>query len=154
MYLNHIYIHVCSFRIAMGAMYVQRYFKAHSRDEAQRLVDNIRDEFVGVLRSLSWMDEGSRYFALDKVRQLTVEIGYPDELKNNTLLENLHASLHFDPENQYLNSLRLKKFNTDVYFSKLREPKHPTEWTAYLDPIFENIDKFNSEGYAIRELYI
>ena len=42
-------------------MYVRKYFKDEAKRNALDMVEDIRAEFMDILRNLEWMDDSTRY---------------------------------------------------------------------------------------------
>lgn len=63
----------------------------------EEMVQDIRNEFVKILKKVDWMDEKTRQNALEKVNSMVAYIGYPEELldeeKVNKYYENV-TKLH------------------------------------------------------------
>lgn len=76
--------------IAIGALYVRRYFTSTEKKEAERMVRNIRKQLRKVLQGVEWMDKLTMGRALDKLNAMEAHVGYPDELLNDTLLEQFY----------------------------------------------------------------
>lgn len=49
-----------SVSLAVGSLYVQRYFKEDAKKTALEMVHDIRNEFIKILEELDWMDEKTR----------------------------------------------------------------------------------------------
>lgn len=46
-----------SLSIAVGALYVRKYFRQDSKAAALEMVNNIRKEFENILEEVNWMDD-------------------------------------------------------------------------------------------------
>lgn len=122
----------------MGALYVRKYFGEESRNEANDMVNNIRNEFEHLVGKLTWMDEETKKAATDKAQKLVEHIGYPNELAENEKLEEYYAPLDVERDNLLLNSLRLRKFSTDFAYNRLRLPVNKTDWLTHAKPAVVN----------------
>lgn len=89
------------------------------------------------------MDENTREKAIEKAKALAIHIGYPNELNEDSLLEEFYKDLELESDNWFLNSLRLNVFTDDQSFNKLHKPLNRTDWkthaestdvNAYFDP--------------------
>lgn len=120
--------------ISVGALYVKKHFEESSKAAALEIVDGIRDEFEKILHTVEWMDEKTRKSALEKLNKMATYIGYPDEIKNNTLLEEYYDGLEIDPEHYLESYLALNVFTTKQSYEKLREPVNKTEWERHAEP--------------------
>lgn len=86
------------------------------------MVNGIRKEFENILNEVNWMDDQTRKSALDKLHSMSTHIGYPDEVMNNTKIEQYYENLEIDPNNYLLSVLNMNVFGTDYAFNKLRKP--------------------------------
>lgn len=136
--------------ISVGALYVKKHFKESSKATALEIVNRIRDEFEKILNEVDWMDEETRKAALGKLKKMATYIGYPDEIKNNTLLEEYYDGLEIDPDRYFESYLKLNAFNTKESYSKLRQPVNKTEWKEHAKPAQANAF-YNSIENSIRE---
>lgn len=120
-----------SLSIAVGALYVRKYFRQDSKAAALEMVNGIRKEFELLLNEVDWMDEETRQSALNKLHGMSTHIGYPDEIMNDTKIEEYYSNLEID-ENNYLSSvLNMNVFGTDYAFNKLRKPVNKTDWVIF-----------------------
>ncbi|KAG4071253.1 hypothetical protein HA402_003957 [Bradysia odoriphaga] len=124
--------------ISIGALYVKKHFEESSKAAALEIVDNIRDEFEKILQTVDWMDDVTRQAALEKLEKMATYIGYPDEIKNVTLLEEYYDGLEIDPEHYLESYLKLNVFATKKSFEKLRKPVNKTEWERHAQPAQAN----------------
>lgn len=83
---------------AVGKIYVREHFPADAKAQMQELVDRLVEAYAQEISALPWMGEETRARALEKLRQFTPKIGYPDRWKDYTglvvdrtdLLGNVH----------------------------------------------------------------
>lgn len=122
----------------MGALYVRKYFQQDSKAIAMEMVNGIFEEFEVILNNVDWMDDETRQSAIKKLKTMTTHIGYPDELMDDSKIENYYRNLEID-ENNYLSSiLNINIFGTDHKFSKLRKPLNKTDWVTHTNPAIVN----------------
>ncbi|KAK6639892.1 hypothetical protein RUM43_008167 [Polyplax serrata] len=124
--------------LAVGSMYVKKYFKEDSKKIALEMVTDIREEFNIILKNLDWMDDETRKQALDKAKSMVTHIAYPDELLDVTKLESFYGNLTVDPEYYLESVLNLSTFGTEYSFGKLRQPVNKTEWISHGRPAVVN----------------
>ncbi|XP_065215808.1 neprilysin-2 isoform X2 [Planococcus citri] len=127
-----------SFALAIGSLYVRRFFKDDAKKNALDMVEGIRKEMYKILSTVDWMDESTRKNALDKARSMVNHIAYPDELLEEKKLIEFYEKLEIDPNEYYMSLLNLTKFGTDYSFSKLREPVNKTDWITHSRPAVVN----------------
>ena len=65
--------------MALGELYVAKYFPPEAKQRAEQLVTNIRDALKERIENLDWMSEETKKKALDKWALFLPKIGYPDK---------------------------------------------------------------------------
>lgn len=53
----------------------------------------IKDEFIQILREVDWFDKQTADYAIAKAKAIKAYIGYPDELLNDTLVEEFYKDV-------------------------------------------------------------
>lgn len=127
-----------SLPISVGALYVRKYFNEESKNAAVELVNTIREEYIKILQSVSWMDEGTRAAAIEKAQSMTSHIAYPDELTDNNKLEEYYDGLELAPNTLLKNVLRIRTFKDNLIIQKLRKPVNKTDWETHTMPTTVN----------------
>jgi len=127
-----------SLSIAVGALYVRKYFRQDSKATALEMVNGIRKEFENILNEVNWMDDETRKSALNKLHSMSTHIGYPDEIMDNAKIEKYYENLSIDPENYLSSVLHMNVFGTDYAFNKLRKPVNKTDWVTHARPAIVN----------------
>ncbi|KAL1116405.1 hypothetical protein AAG570_004879 [Ranatra chinensis] len=127
-----------SIGLAVGSLYVRRFFKEDAKKSALEITEGIRNEMYKILETVDWMDDTTRQNALDKAKSMTTHIAYPDELLDNNKLIEFYQGLEIT-EDSYLEAiLNLTKFGTDFGFKRLRKPVNKTEWITHGRPAVVN----------------
>ncbi|KAJ6649466.1 Neprilysin-2 [Pseudolycoriella hygida] len=130
-----------SMGIAVGAQYVRKYFNESSKGAVLDMLADIRAEFLDILQNVNWMDDETRRIALEKARTTTYLIGYPDELLNETKIEEYFRNLEIQSDNFLANHLRLDTFEKDVLFGHLISVTDKVDWTFISRPT--EVNAFN-----------
>ena len=78
------------FSSVIGNLYVQKHFKQEAKTNMEEMVRDIRGEMEVILSTIDWMDEATRVRAKDKLRTMKEYIGYPDEILQVHLLEEVY----------------------------------------------------------------
>lgn len=92
------------FNIAISAMYIREHFKDEKiKRDVTKIYDEINSEFEKILVKNKWMDEKTKQEALKKLKSMNVNVAYPNELLNNTILEKYYEKLHLN-STHYLES--------------------------------------------------
>ncbi|XP_038216679.1 neprilysin-2 [Zerene cesonia] len=127
-----------SMSIAVGALYIRKYFNENSKAKALEMVDDIRQQFSKTLSEVEWMDSMTRQAALDKAQAMAAHIAYPNELLDNQKLTEFYSGLEMSTDKLMESVLNLTLFGTEYLFSKLREPVNKTDWVTHGRPAIVN----------------
>ncbi|KAI8430848.1 hypothetical protein MSG28_000996 [Choristoneura fumiferana] len=153
-----------SMSIAVGALYIRKYFNENSKANALEMVNDIRQQFRKTLEEVEWMDEMTRKEALEKADAMASHIAYPNEMLDDTkLIEFYHggspdltvavveeyntriikliysnSQLEMSPDKLMESVLNLTLFGTEYLFGKLREPVNKTDWVTHGRPAIVN----------------
>jgi putative endopeptidase len=128
---------------AIGKLYVDTTFPPEAKQKAVEMVENIKLAFADRIKGLDWMSDSTKTKALEKLKTMTVKIGYPDEWRDYSTLK-----VDSDPENSsYVqNLLNASKFGFQHEVAKLGKPVDKKEWgmspqtvNAYFNPLFNEI---------------
>lgn len=135
-----------------GALYVRKYFKKESKAAALEMVNAIKTEFEGILKTVPWMDDTTRSAALSKVKTMVTHIGYPDELMDDQKLIDFYKTVHVDEEKYLESILSINIFGTERAFKKLYEPVNKTDWITHSKPAVVNAF-YSSIENSIRKIF-
>lgn len=117
---------------------MRKYFNEESKKAAIELVNSIREEYVKILREVSWMDEGTRAAAIEKAESMASHIAYPDELTDNNKLEEYYSDLELQPDSLLQNVLRVRIFKDNHLMRRLRKSVNKTDWETHTMPATVN----------------
>jgi membrane metallo-endopeptidase-like protein 1 len=116
---------------ALSAFYVKNHFNERSKAAALEMVEYIREEFLRILDEIDWMDEETREEAKLKARAIATYIGYPEELLQDELVEELYTGVKMARTNFYQNVRNLRIWSTDYAFGQLRKPNKRGDWKKH-----------------------
>jgi predicted metalloendopeptidase len=105
----------------LGRLYVERHFKPEAKRRIDGLVSNLTEAFELSIDELDWMGPKTKTEAHDKLRKLTVKIGYPDKWKD-------YSKLTIAPDDLVGNLMRSALFGYQRSVDKLGKPIDRTEW--------------------------
>jgi putative endopeptidase len=125
--------------MALGKIYVEKYFPPEAKERMLKLVQNIKLSFADRIKNLEWMGDSTKEKALDKLAAINVKIGYPEEWRNyNNLV--IKSNTFFE------NASNANKFNFDYMLSKINKPVNRKDWqmtpqtvNAYYNPNMNEI---------------
>jgi predicted metalloendopeptidase len=118
----------------LGKAYVQRNFPPAHKAAMERLVQNLMTAFGQGIDELAWMSAETKAQAHDKLRNITVKIGYPDEWQDYSALQVTRGDL--------MGNLRaISRYQWNRTTGRLGRPVDRREWAmtpqtvnAYYNP--------------------
>lgn len=127
--------------MAIGKMYVEKYFPETSKQRMQKLVGDLQIALGQKIEAQQWMSAETKARAQEKLNAFYVKIGYPDEWMSYDALD-IDESLSY-----YENMARAAKFSGDYYIERhVNKPVDRTEWlmtpqtiNAYYNPTTNEI---------------
>lgn len=125
----------------MAATYVRKYFDKKSKDEVTQLAKNIQSEFIEMLKRDSWMDDSTREKAIEKANLMAFNIAYPDELADDTKLDEFYHGLQLQKDSLLFSVLNVQKFAKDT---QIRE---------FLVPVTNDWREFGANAVDVNALY-
>ena len=127
--------------MAVGRMYVEKYFPESSKQRMMELVKNLQIALSQRIDQQSWMSEETKRQAHEKLNTFYVKIGYPDQWMDYSALD-IDEKLSY-----YENMVRASKFMSNYYIEKrVNKRTDRTEWlmkpqtiNAYYNPTTNEI---------------
>ena len=109
--------------MAVGKLYVQKYFPESSKKTVLDMVHNIQDALRSRIEQLSWMSDETKAKAKEKLNNFYIKIGYPNEWQD-------YSALTIDPKKTLLdNYMAISEYTSArEVANKLNKPVDPTEW--------------------------
>ncbi|MEG2100476.1 MAG: M13 family metallopeptidase [Flavobacterium sp.] len=128
---------------ALGKLYVEKLFPAEAKDKAKNMIANVMLAYENRINALPWMSAPTKTKAIEKLKRLTIKIGYPDKWKDYSKLELKNVNeggTYFD------NMKNISKWSYAESLAKLGKPVDKTEWgmspqtvNAYFNPSYNEI---------------
>ncbi|MGB9331992.1 MAG: M13 family metallopeptidase, partial [Steroidobacteraceae bacterium] len=106
---------------AVGALYVERFFPASSKEQVRALVENLRASYAQRIEQLTWMTPATRKVALEKLAAFHPKLGYPDKWRD-------YAALSILKGDAFGNNVRASVFEWQRQVVRLNEPTDRAEW--------------------------
>lgn len=106
------------------------------------MAKDIHKEFIKTLQRVSWMDDESKKAAIKKAEAMVFHIGYPNELDDDSKLEDYYKDLELEPDSLILSTLRIKTFLFDRKIKKLHIAVNKTDWETH--SVSSNVDAYYS----------
>ena len=124
---------------ALGEVFVAKTFGADGKARAQQIITSIRQAFGDNLADVSWMDDGTRKAAAQKLQQVTPKIGFPDSPKD-------YSGLDVDRRTFVQNALNGATLSIRTALATIGKPVDRTHWdmdpqtvNAYYNPSMNEI---------------
>ena len=125
---------------ALGQAYVEKYFPPQAKQQALKVVNEIRGAMEQDINSLTWMSPATKQQALDKLHAMANKIGYPDKWRD-------YSKLEIVPGDNLGNVERARQFEFNRQLGKIGKPVDKGEWqmtpptvNAYYDPQMNDIN--------------
>lgn len=126
-----------------GMIYVKEHFSAEDKEEVEKMIEQILEEYETIINRQEWMSEATKKKAVRKLETMQVKIGYPDEWpaardmmqvtpisEGGSLLSNLLVSM---------------QVSIDDSLSKLGTKVDRAEWDVTPQTINAMYDPLNNE---------
>ncbi|KAB5574674.1 hypothetical protein PHYPO_G00211730 [Pangasianodon hypophthalmus] len=115
---------------AVGRLYVEEAFAGDSKDMMDEMIAGIREVFVSNLQDLAWMDDETKKAAEEKARAIRERIGFSENIKNNTYLDEEYKELSYSSEEYFENILKNLEFGQKKRLKRLRVKVNKEEWIS------------------------
>jgi putative endopeptidase len=123
-----------SLGMALGQLYVKKYFPEAAKKRALELVNNLQKALAIRIDKLDWMSDSTKQKAKEKLFAITKKIGYPDKWRD-------YSSITIVKGKYFQNVVSAAAGNYQYNLAKLNKPVDRTEWfttpstvTAYNNP--------------------
>ncbi|MEC9249156.1 MAG: M13 family metallopeptidase [Pseudomonadota bacterium] len=110
-----------SMGMALGQIYVERFFPPEYKEQMEVLVDYLGRALRERLETLDWMDEETREGAIYKFENFTPKIGYPDQWPD-------YSSVEIRADDLFGNAERIAAWARADSRARLRGPIREWEW--------------------------
>lgn len=127
----------------VSRLYVERYFNKESKEYVKGLVDEIIDNFKHRLENNQWMSGQTKEQAINKLKNITVKVGYPNEWQDYSSVD---IRSYEDGGSLVENIVNIYMDQSNRQFCKLNNPVDKDEWNmaaftvnAYYNPLNNEI---------------
>ena len=84
-------------------MFSQKHFSGQAKVEMLDMIGYLKSAFQKILNDIDWMDPTTKSRAYDKLEAMKKFIAYPDELTDESVVEEYHAGLIIDEDDFFGN---------------------------------------------------
>ncbi|CAN7987788.1 unnamed protein product, partial [Ixodes pacificus] len=97
----------------LGKLYVDKYFNETEKETVETIAKNVSEALKTVLENNTWMDNSTKANATKKLENMVFKIGYPEEIKNDTFLNEIYNDVgNVTPGGSFLSTyLSFRKSN-------------------------------------------
>ncbi|KAI4257384.1 MAG: hypothetical protein L6R42_005701, partial [Xanthoria sp. 1 TBL-2021] len=128
----------------LSKFFVEEAFSKDAKAFGDRIIHDIKHQFVEKLSVAEWMSKDVRDVAIEKVHRIIQKIGYPTrspDLLDATAVKKYYEGVHITNESYFGNALAVAQFDSRREWSKLGKPTNRDEWlmtavtvNAYYNP--------------------
>jgi len=137
--------------IAVSSMYVREHFKDQRiKQDIGDIVDEISNEFEKLLHQNTWMDAKTKGEALRKLHAMNSNIAYPNELLNDTIIENFYINLNLNESNYLESALNIDKHSKNFVCKRFHQRVNRIDWIDQASTIFVNAN-YHGKSNSIRK---
>ncbi|XP_067013500.2 neprilysin-4 [Anabrus simplex] len=116
--------------MAVGAMFVQKYFDENSKNDTVVMTEDIMESFRELLSQTTWIDEETKKLANVKVDAMKLRIGYPDSILDKEKLDERYYHVTIDPRQYFENVLNLLVYLTQKEQNRLGKTVNKSTWNT------------------------
>ncbi|CAN7987786.1 unnamed protein product, partial [Ixodes pacificus] len=74
----------------LGRLYVDKYFNSTQKKDIESIAQSIRGALGAVMENNTWMDNGTKKEAKNKLNNMVFKIGYPEEIYKEHVLKDMY----------------------------------------------------------------
>lgn len=104
--------------MALGSMFVRKYFDENSKNDTLTMTRDIQQSFRELLRLTDWIDDETKNLAAHKVDEMMLRIGYPDFILNKQELDDRYKEVKIHPDKYFENILNILQHLTKMEQSR------------------------------------
>ncbi|KAL8865286.1 MAG: hypothetical protein Q9174_006969, partial [Haloplaca sp. 1 TL-2023] len=115
----------------LSRLFVEKAFSEEAKAFGDRIIHDIKNQFVQKLRRAEWMSKDVRDVAIEKVHRIVQKIGYPTkspDILNASAIQKYYESVAISNNSYFANTLAVTRFDSHRQWSKLGKPTNRDEW--------------------------
>ena len=115
----------CQLNEIISKLYINKHFDKNSKDDVENMVKEIIKNFENRLQRITWMSKSTKNEALNKLENVNVKIGYPENWNDYSDIE---INSYDEGGSLVENIINVYVAQSKKQFSKLNEPVDKNEW--------------------------
>ncbi|XP_045497188.1 neprilysin-4-like [Colias croceus] len=116
--------------MALGSMFVRKYFDEMSKNDTLTMTREIQQSFRDLLHMTNWIDDETKKLAAHKVDSMMLRIGYPDFILDKIELDERYKEVRIHPDKYFENILNILQHLTKMEQSRIGQPVNKTLWNT------------------------
>ncbi|KAJ8664528.1 hypothetical protein QAD02_006190, partial [Eretmocerus hayati] len=109
-----------NFRLGIGAMYVRTYFDDRKKNVAEKLLFQITDQLLHLIKKNTWIDDTTKISIWDKLSKLKSLIAYPDILLDNSELDQFYKNWEINTQSFLKTQLNMNKIREANFYKYMK----------------------------------
>ncbi|KAK7094139.1 hypothetical protein V1264_007804 [Littorina saxatilis] len=109
-------------------LYVDNKFSQQAKQRVESMIQDLIATFKEMLHESDWMSESTKRAAIEKADAIIPKIGYPEEIMNDTALNEKTAMLNLTADGYFHNHLEVFREQRLKNLRKIRKPVDRSEW--------------------------
>lgn len=129
--------------IALARPFTDYILPPGTKENVSEMIEEVKDAFKVRLYEKDWLDNVTKQRCAEKVDAITEMVAYPEQIDNDTYLNELYAEFNVSEEEYFENYLQYVLLSTIENLASLRSPvdksvwlNAPTDVNAYYSPQF------------------
>ncbi|XP_044005621.1 neprilysin-2-like [Aphidius gifuensis] len=131
--------------LAVGAIYTREHFNDDAKKHVDVIAKNVQDEFSEILKHSNWIDKKIKKLAVNKVNNMIRQIAYPDELFNDTKIDDYYKDFEFFDESYFNSCLSAKSFHKKISWKLIKKTVDKNDWSNF-GSLTSNVNSYYSRS--------
>ncbi|XP_050682968.1 neprilysin-4-like [Leptidea sinapis] len=116
--------------MALGSMFVRKYFDEKSKNDTLKMTREIQQSFRDLLHKTNWIDDETKKLAAHKVDSMMLRIGYPGFILKKRDLDERYKEVRIHPDKYFENILNILQHLTKMEQARIGQPVNKTLWNT------------------------
>jgi endothelin-converting enzyme len=129
--------------LALARPYTDYLLPNGTKENVTEMIEEVKEAFKSRLEDKDWLDDTTKERCAEKVDAMTEMVAYPDQISNDTYLDELYALFNMTEDGYFENYLQYIIISNVENFASLRTPVDKSVWlsaptavNAYYSPQF------------------
>lgn len=122
----------------LSKFFIEKAFSEAAKEFGDRIVYDIKDQFIKKLKGAEWMSKDVRELGIEKVHNIVQKIGYPTknpDIRDSSALNYYYESVSISSTAFFENALSIARFDVKHEWDTLGKPTNRDEWGMTADTV-------------------